>query len=218
MKTFLPLLASVCCALYLSGCAGAVRDTSRTFRTVVIDAGHGGHDSGATSRAGGAEKNATIRVAQHLEEKLRAAGFRTVMTRTDNTFIPLDARAAISNRQNNSIFVSIHFNDSPKRGIRGVETYYNSRVAILLAEKIEQSISELSPGRGVKHANFRVLRKNHFPAVLVECGFLSNPGEGSRCASAGYQDAIAARLAEGITAQRGGRNPQQEPSPIASAH
>jgi len=215
MKTYLSLLAFVCSALILSGCAGGVRDTSRTFRTVVIDAGHGGHDSGATSRAGGAEKNATLDVALMLNDKLRAAGFRTVMTRTDDTFIPLDTRAAISNGQNNAIFVSIHFNDSPRRGIRGVETYYNSRLAIPLAEKIERSLSALSPYRGVMHANFRVLRKNIFPAVLVECGFLSNPGEGSRCANASYQQAIAERLAEGITAQRGERSPEPEPPSVA---
>lgn len=217
MKTYLSLVASLCCVLHLSGCAGGVRDTSRSFRTVVIDAGHGGHDTGTTSRAAGAEKNATLEVAQRLEEKLRLAGFRTVMTRTGDSFIPLDTRAAISNRQNNAIFVAIHFNDSPKRGIRGVETYYNSRVAIPLAEKIQESLCELSPNRGVKHANFRVLRKNRYPAVLVECGFFSNPGEGSRCASAGYQDAIAARLAEGITAQRAGRDPAPEPPVFAAA-
>lgn len=217
MKTYLRLPASVCCALYLCGCAGGVRDTSHTFHTVVIDAGHGGRDSGAASRAGGAEKNATIRVARLLEEKLRAAGFHTVMTREDDTYVPLETRAAISNRQRNAIFVSIHFNDSPNRGIRGVETYYCSRVAVPLAEKIECSLAELAPRRGVLRANFRVLRKNRFPAVLAECGYLSNPREGSRCANAAYQQALAARLAEGITAQRGWRNPQPEQPPIAPA-
>src|SRR5207302_6258707 len=188
---FCSLFAFVCCAVLLGGCAANVRDTSRTFRTVVIDAGHGGHDSGTTSRAGGAEKNATLEVALRLNEKLRATGFRTVMTRTGNYFVPLETRAAISNSQNNAIFVSIHFNDSPKRRIRGVETYYNSTAALPIAEKIQQSLSVLSEDRGVHHANFRVLRKNQFPAVLVECGFLSNRSEGSRCASSGYREALA---------------------------
>src|SRR5438132_4457983 len=194
MKTVHSLLAFVCGAafvLLLSGCAGGVADTSRTFHTVVIDAGHGGHDSGTTSRAGGREKDATLEVALRLNEKLRAAGFHTVLTRDADYFVPLDERASISNRQNNAIFVSIHFNDSPKRRISGIETYYNSSSAIPIAEKIEEALAALSPGRGVKHANFRVLRKNRFPAVLVECGFLSNPREGSRCASTGYREALA---------------------------
>src|SRR5438067_4613461 len=166
MKTFCSLLAFVSCAVLLVGCATNVRDTSRTFRTVVIDAGHGGHDSGTTSRAGGAEKTATLEVALRLDEKLRADGFRTVLTRTGDYFVPLDTRAAISNSQNNAIFVSIHFNDSPKHGVRGIETYYNSPYALPLAEKIQQSLAVLSESRGVHHANYRVLRKNRFPAVL----------------------------------------------------
>src|SRR5438067_1138894 len=196
MKTFCSLLAFVSCAVLLVGCAANVRDTSRTFRTVIIDAGHGGHDSGTTSRAGGAEKNATLEVARRLNEKLRAAGFRTVMTRTGDYFVPLNDRAEISNHQNNAIFVSIHFNDSPKRRIRGVETYYNSAAALPIAEKIQQNLCALSEDRGVHHANYRVLRKNRFPAVLVECGFLSNRNEGSRCASPGYREAIASQLTQ----------------------
>lgn len=214
MKTFRSLFAFVCgasllagCALFLTGCVSGVRDTSRTFHTVVIDAGHGGHDSGTTSRAGGAEKNAALEVAQRLNEKLRTDGFRTVMTRDADNFVTLDRRAAVSNSQENAVFVSVHFNDSPKRGIRGVETYYNSPVALPLAEKIESSLSFLSENRGVHHANFRVLRKNRFPAVLVECGFLSNSKEGSRCATSAYREALAQQIARAVSEQRFGKKP-----------
>jgi N-acetylmuramoyl-L-alanine amidase len=207
---FVSALGATFSLLLLCGCATNVRDTSRTFHTVVIDAGHGGHDSGTTSRAGGAEKNATLEVAQRLDEKLRADGFHTVLTRTGDYFVPLDTRAAISNSQNNAIFVSVHFNDSPKRGVRGIETYYNSAYALPLAEKIQQSLALLSESRGFHHANFRVLRKNRFPAVLVECGFLSNRSEAGRCASSGYQDAVAARIADGVSAQHNGRLPLEQ--------
>lgn len=193
----------------LTGCATGVRDTSRSFRTVVIDAGHGGHDSGASSRRGGREKNATLEVAQRLEEKLRTAGFHTVMTREGDYFVPLDRRAAVSNRQRNAIFVSIHFNDSPRRRIRGVETYYNSPHALPLADKIQQSLTALSMDRGVRPARFRVLRKNRYPAVLVECGFLSNPREASRCATSAYREALAERIAGAIVMQRRGASPEQ---------
>ena len=114
-------------ALFLVSCGSVspinVKNTSRTFTTVVVDAGHGGKDNGALRRYGGAEKNATLDVATRLARKLRESQFRTVMTRSSDVFIPLDERAAISNRQANAIFVSVHFNDSGRRGIRGFETY-----------------------------------------------------------------------------------------------
>ena len=146
-----------------------VKDTTRTFTTVVVDAGHGGKDNGAFRRYGGVEKNATLDVATRLASKLRESQFRVVMTRSSDVFIPLDQRAAISNRQKNAIFVSVHFNDSPRRGIRGFETYYHSPVARNLAYRIQQQLMTLPGSRqsGVKTANFRVLRKEQYPAVLV---------------------------------------------------
>ena len=203
MLRVLSLLLVVC---WMTGCAGRVKDTSRTFTCVVIDAGHGGRDSGATSRWGGREKDHALNVAMRLRPRLESAGFRTVMTRRDDTFIPLDRRAAISNRQDNTIFVSIHFNHSPKRAVRGTEVYYHSRCSARVAQNILNQITAL-PGtvnRGVRTANFRVLRKAEYPAVLVECGYLSNPGEGSRCASGAWHERFAEAIARGIIIQRHG--------------
>src|SRR5437588_12957707 len=135
------LLALVGCVL-ISSCGTVsetrVKDTTRTFTTVVVDAGHGGKDNGAFRRFGGAEKNATLDVATRLAAKLRESQFHVVMTRSSDLFIPLDERAAISNRQKNVIFVSVHFNDSGRRGIRGFETYYYSSVVRPLAYRIQQ--------------------------------------------------------------------------------
>jgi N-acetylmuramoyl-L-alanine amidase len=136
------------------------KNTSRTFNTVVIDAGHGGRDSGASRRYGPPEKTVTLDVAQRLNRKLRESQFRTVMTRSSDVFIPLDERVAIGNRQSNSIFVSIHFNDSSRRGVRGFETYYSSTYAVSLAQRIQRKLLTLprASNRGVRSANFRVLR------------------------------------------------------------
>jgi N-acetylmuramoyl-L-alanine amidase len=89
-----------------------VKNTSKTFSTVVVDAGHGGKDSGAFRRSGPPEKNVALDVAQRLEHKLRESQIKTVMTRDSDVFIPLNDRVAIENKQKNAIFVSIHFNDS----------------------------------------------------------------------------------------------------------
>src|ERR1043166_7754181 len=210
------LLGSAAC-LFLASC-GTTREIrgqspSRSFTTVVVDAGHGGKDNGAFRRYGGAEKNATLDVATRLAKKLRESQFRVVMTRSSDVFIPLDERAAISNRQDNAIFVSVHFNDSGRRGIRGFETYYHSPVARNLAYRIQQNLMTL-PGavnRGVKTANFRVLRKAAYPAVLVECGFLSNRKEGAAARSATRRDDLADKIAEAIVDERYGKGTYRAP-------
>src|SRR5476649_764157 len=101
-------LSLLLCGLFLAGCATGVTDTTHTFHTVVIDAGHGGKDSGA-ARNHLQEKYLALDVAQRLEPKLKAAGFNTVMTRRGDYFVELEDRAAISNRQTNAFFISIHF-------------------------------------------------------------------------------------------------------------
>src|SRR6266403_3718435 len=181
-------------------------DTSKSFKTVVVDAGHGGKDNGAYRRYGGAEKIATLDVAKRLERKLRESQLKTVMTRSTDVFISLDQRVAIENAEKNSIFVSIHFNDSRRRGIHGFETYYHSPNARELADRIQQKIMTIphSANRGVHFANFRVLRMARYPAVLVECGFLSNRREGGEARDSEYRELLADRIAEAIVEQRYG--------------
>jgi N-acetylmuramoyl-L-alanine amidase len=218
MRLHLRLLLVATACVLLSSCGTGpeirVKNTTRTFTTVVVDAGHGGKDNGAFRRFGGAEKNATLDVATRLASKLRESQFRVVMTRSGDVFIPLDERASISNRQNNAIFVSVHFNDSGRRGIRGFETYYHSSVARHLAYRIQQQLMTL-PGavnRGVKTANFRVLRKAAYPAVLVECGFLSNRKEGAGARSASRRDNLADKIAEAIVDERYGKGTYRAPA------
>ena len=193
----------------LGACAtqtGNVKNTSKTFTTVVVDAGHGGKDSGTPRRSGPPEKMVALDVAQRLERKLRESQLKTVMTRSSDTFIPLDERVAIENSQKNAIFVSIHFNDSRKRGIRGVETYYHSGATSELANRIQAKLMTIphSGNRGVHTANFRVLRLASYPAVLVECGFLSNRADGRQANDWEYRELLADRIAEAIVEQRYG--------------
>jgi N-acetylmuramoyl-L-alanine amidase len=184
----------------------STKNTSKTFTTVVVDAGHGGKDNGAYRRYGGAEKIATLDVAKRLERKLRESQLRTVMTRSNDVFISLDERVAIENQQKNAIFVSIHFNDSRRRGIHGFETYYHSPIAAGLANHIQQKLMTLphSANRGVHTANFRVLRLAMYPAVLVECGFLSNRSEGGEARDSEYRELLADKIAEAIVEERYG--------------
>jgi N-acetylmuramoyl-L-alanine amidase len=204
--------ACVATACLLGACATApsgavkIKNTSKTFTTVIVDAGHGGKDTGAYRRYGGAEKLATLDVAKRLDRKLRESQLKTVMTRSSDVFVSLDERVSILNRQKKAIFVSIHFNDSRRRGIRGFETYYNSGMSRELADRIQGKLMTIprSANRGVHTAGFRVLRLAGYPAVLVECGFLSNRREGGEVRDAGYRELLADKIAEAIVEQRYG--------------
>jgi N-acetylmuramoyl-L-alanine amidase len=194
------------CLLFLASCASGPVDTSRTFTTVVIDPGHGGMDSGV-ARNGLQEKNLALDVALRLRPKLQAAGFKTVMTRSTDVFIPLNTRAEISNAHTNVFFVSIHFNDSPARYIHGSTVYYFSAMSVPMARAIADSLGQINTNRGIMSCHFRVLRKNRYPAVLVECGFVSNRAEAARCATPQFREALATRIAAAIVNGRYGALP-----------
>lgn len=195
-----------------------VKNTSKTFSTVVVDAGHGGKDSGAYRRYGPPEKMVALDVAQRLERKLRESQVKTVMTRDSDVFIPLNDRVAMENKQKNAVFVSIHFNDSRKRKARGFETYYHSGASVDLANRIQQKLMAIpnSANGGVHTANFRVLRMANCPAVLVECGYLSNRSEGNQARDSEYRELLADRIAEAIVEQRYGTGVYQSPPHIAA--
>jgi N-acetylmuramoyl-L-alanine amidase len=183
-----------------------VKNTSKTFNTVVVDAGHGGKDSGAYRRYGPPEKMVALDVAQRLNRKLRESQLKTVMTRNSDVFVELNDRVAIENAQKDAIFVSIHFNDSRRRRVRGFETYYHSGASFDLANRIQQKLMAIprSANGGVHTANFRVLRLATCPAVLVECGYLSNRNDGSQARDSEYRELLADRIAEAIVEQRFG--------------
>ena len=196
----------------------SVKNTTKTFTTVVVDAGHGGKDSGAYRRSGPPEKMVTLDVAQRLERRLRESQIKTVMTRDSDVFIPLNDRVAMENTQKNAIFVSIHFNDSRKRKTHGFETYYHSGASFDLANRIQQKLITIpnSANGGIHTANFRVLRLASCPAVLVECGYLSNRSEGNQARDSEYRELLADRIAEAIVEQRYGSGVYR-PSPQIAA-
>ncbi len=188
-------------ALFLCATAGLA---ASSFSTVVIDAGHGGFDRGGIPGQRVAEKGVALDTALRLQRLLQRAGLHTVMTRSTDVFIPLPQRAAIANAQPDSIFVSIHYNASPREGARGIETYSEDARGRALAARIQrQIVSRVSTmNRGIRHAEFFVLRKCQKPAVLVECGFLTNAAEAQLALTASYRQTVAEQIAAGILEQR----------------
>jgi len=170
------------------------------FTTVVVDAGHGGFDRGGGPGQRIPEKDKTLDVALRLRSVLQAAGYRVVMTRSNDTFIPLGTRTAIANSYRNAIFVSVHFNSAPRSGASGIETYFYSAESAPLAGAIHANVCRTagSGNRGVRRRGFFVLRRTAIPAVLCECGFLTNPWEASHVQNGAYRQRLAEAIARGI--------------------
>src|SRR5215470_11323415 len=168
--------------------------------TVVIDAGHGGHDRGGIPGQRVAEKDMTLDVALRLRNILSASGYNVVMTRSTDVFVPLGGRVAIANSYRNAVFVCIHFNATGRSGASGIETYFYSRDSLPLASAIHYYVTGGAPSanRGVRRRGYYVLRRTAIPAVLVECGFLTNPTEGAYAQSASYRQKLADEIAAGI--------------------
>jgi len=211
------------------------------FPTVVIDPGHGGKDDGA--RANGlTEKNLSLDVALRVEKILKPFNFPVVLTRRDDSFISLEERAAIANRIENAVFVSIHFNHAPDRSSTGVETFYASQkippeadwtwVGMFNKPEAAADNGETLAGfiqtalvmrtdainRGIKGRELYVVRHTRCPAVLVEGGFINNPLEAQLISNSEYRERLARAVAEGIMSYQKTR-PQQAtpPTKIAQA-
>jgi N-acetylmuramoyl-L-alanine amidase len=195
-------VASLLCA----GCASAATSRARASQssgpttTVVVDAGHGGFDRGGIPGQRIPEKEMTLDVAQRLKSILVANGYHVVMTRDSDVFVPLATRVAIANSYRNAIFVCIHFNSAKRIGADGIETYFYGHDSLPLASAVHYFVAGGAPSsnRGVRRRGYYVLRKARVPAVLVECGFLTNPTEAQYAQTASYRQKLADEIADGI--------------------
>jgi N-acetylmuramoyl-L-alanine amidase len=195
-------------------------------RPIVIDAGHGGQDWGATV-AGRYEKDITLAVARKLRARLRALGLGPVrMTRDSDEFVPLDGRVEENSAWSGGLFISLHANKVFRRGSHGIMVYsfgkghgrsdrhhrHHRKVPPLPAPPGEQVragaalAAELARSlrreglrvEAVERAEYYVLKNPRTPSVLVELGYLSNPAEGKLLADPEYQDRLAAALADSL--------------------
>jgi N-acetylmuramoyl-L-alanine amidase len=199
----IPLLAAGLLVTFLAYSSYAAKRSSggdSSPITVVIDAGHGGYDRGGIPGQRVSEKDMTLDVARRLESVLTASGYRVVMTRDSDVFVPLGTRCAIANSNRNAIFVSVHFNSATRSGASGIETYFYNRDSLSLASAIHHYVAGGAPSsnRGVRRRGYFVLRRTNMPAVLVECGFLTNPTEAGYAQNASYRQKLAEAIAAGV--------------------
>jgi N-acetylmuramoyl-L-alanine amidase len=200
------------------------------FRTVIVDAGHGGKDAGATNPLG-SEAEYTLKLAGKVKTQLEAKGYKVVMTRTSDRFMSLQERVTIANAvRDNALFISVHFNSGGKEA-RGIETFtlspqgiahYGSNLKasdfgmrngnshdsanIALATAVHGSVMRRLGNntfdRGIKRARWSVLSGVRHPAILFEAGFVSHPYEARLIENDAYHNAVAAGIADAVVKYR----------------
>lgn len=192
----------ICCLF----CFSSFPVFSKEKPIIILDAGHGGKDQGARVREL-LEKRLTLRTSYLTKRHLELLGYRVIMTRARDVFLPLPTRVTIANRRPKALFVSIHYNSASIPSAKGVEIYYFQRgknLRKLASKKLAISILKnvlretKTRSRGVKHGNFQVIRETTMPAVLVEAGFMTNAEERALLSTQVYLDKLAKGIAQGI--------------------
>jgi N-acetylmuramoyl-L-alanine amidase len=178
---------------------GDGNDVGSKFK-VVIDAGHGGDDSGAISVNNKKEKDFTLAVAKKVDSLLgQEPKIQGIMTRSTDVFVKLGDRAKVANNLNADLFLSIHGNQFTSTSAKGTETWYTRQDASKNFAAVVQKHAVGATGfydRGVKQGDLAVTRETKMPAALVEVGFLSNPTEEGLM----YQDAFQGKVAKSLVA------------------
>lgn len=206
--------------------------SGKLFDTVILDAGHGGHDSGAKGIYG-YEKEFALKLAFAVKGELEKRGMKVLMTRTNDTFLSLGSRVAYANKIPNSIYVSLHFNSggSSATGIetfaltpQGASSVYGTRAVdaysfngnqrdsenIALATAIHASVVHHFKfvDRGVKRARWYVLKGLERPGVLFEGGFVTNPNDAKFIAAENFRAELASTLGQAIMNYRRALQPK----------
>lgn len=216
----------------------------RKIKTICLDAGHGGKDTG-NHLGSRNEKTYALLLTQELAAQLKAAGFNVILTRNRDTFLELSERPDIANRKNADLFISLHFNAaiSSKSAVSGVETYCITPVgasssnaegkgagygatpanavekkSLLFAYVVHKALVKNlgAEDRGVRRARFAVLRDAEMPAILVESGYMTHPVEGKKIYDAAYRRQIASAIVKGIEHYQRLTAPVETSTPTAS--
>ena len=196
-------------------------------RRIVIDPGHGGRDPGKINKRGMFEKTYVLDISKRVARILKSRGYTVLLTRDGDTTLELQDRPARAARWNADLFLSIHLNSASSSSARGIETLAltpvgesstgdsggnlktaidggNARDALntLLAFKVHAALIAKTDAedRGVKYANFAVLRSLNCPGILVECGFLTNASDTALVSTKTGRERIAVGIANGIDA------------------
>lgn len=190
---------------------------------IIIDAGHGGMDGGATGVSGALEKDINLSIAHKLCSLAQLGGYNAIMVRSSDRSVheegitgvrkqkvsDIHQRAALAKKYPEAVFISIHQNYFPQQSSWGTQVFYSTENehSRILAQKIQDNIREaLQPDnkREIKAAGNNIYLLNHMdnPAVMVECGFISNAEDCQRLLQADYQQQLAFKILQSVTELR----------------
>jgi N-acetylmuramoyl-L-alanine amidase len=197
------------------------------LKKIMIDPGHGGRDTGAIGPTGAQEKAINMAIANKLAGVLSELA-EVRLTRAEDVALgpdvssDLQGRSKLANNWGADVFVSVHCNSAKDRKVNGTETYayINSIKGLVLANAVQKRlISAIGlVNRGIKQANFAVLRETTCPACLIEVAFISNAREEALLISPAFQEKAARAIAEGVAGYLGLKLPEStSPDPIAEA-
>lgn len=216
-------------------------DNAGDFRTVILDAGHGGKDAGATN-ALSTEATNNLEMANAVQKILIERGYKVVMTRDSNRYLTLQERVDVANRvTDNAIFISIHHNSGGAQA-RGIETFTLSPIGVAhygrglnstdfqehtgnshdsanvaLATAVHgcvtRRLGKNTFDRGIKRARFSVLTGVKHPSILIECGFMTHPYEARLIENEAYRNAVATGIAEAVAKYRFAVSKKPAPKP-----
>ena len=184
-------------------------------KTVVIDPGHGGIDGGTISVLGDEEQDINLSISLKLRNKLKDRGVGVVMIRETDTGLygendsnkkvaDMKARCQLINEVNPNLMISIHQNNYSSEGVKGAQVFYYShsaegeKAAVILQNHLRETLDKDNQRKAKKNDNYYILLNVKCPAVIAECGFLSNYSEAELLKTDDYQEKVAQALCDGI--------------------
>ncbi len=209
------LVVMIAVASYFKFATAALETSGLSIasKIIIVDPGHGGFDPGKPGINGADEKDLNLKISLKLRDYLEQAGAVVIMTRTTDDDVDgmegmkYKSKDMVERKklaEGGDILVSIHQNSFTQPSIRGAQTFYNaqSKKGKVLAEAIQKSIKDYTDHQNKREAksntNYYVLRATLIPAVIVECGFLTNPDEEKLLNNEDYQDQMAWSIYLGI--------------------
>ena len=211
ISVLLAAVATVSARIFISEAeSAAAGEGEKPLPVIIIDAGHGGRDGGAAADDGTLEKDLNLAVAKELCDLFEGAGYDTVMTRTEDVALgdensshkklgDIKARVELAKQYKNAIFISVHMNKFPVPKYSGLCVYFAKKTegSAALAEDVRMAVAtylQKENGRQIKGAGSEIYVLDNAPctAILVECGFLSNPSELALLKTEEYRKKVAA--------------------------
>ncbi len=167
--------------------------------TIVVDAGHGGGDTGARGRFS-LEKDHTLDISRRLKSNLQARGATVLMTRDRDVKPELQDRVSFANARRADLFVSVHINASPNPASSGTQTFYYTANSQSLAREVQKELQKATgrPNRGITQRRFVVVRYTNMPSILTETAFISNPKEEALLRDPNFRERVARGIAQGL--------------------